>query len=356
MVSFGRELYAVWHIFIAGSPDVPNTYLRRLSDEGEPLEPSRPLFDALTTRVALAPSYSGRTIASYCERDADSLDHPGSQFLDADGRPLGIVPERGDADTRCNTPTNVVWTGERHLFARTRIGGGTWLEVAGRDGESLGVEELDWSWGTGWGWGSNLLVDAFDGTRAWSFFMEEGSRNVSVLAIDARGGHERYTLAEPLAPPDAGPWGGGGNASVLADEHGVIVGFVQYLRTDGGRDGVELRLGLFRYDVDERALVPLGGLPVNVEGQPRILRRSADELLLVSADASRSMVGLPQVEVHRATGEGELLASWVLESPGDDGIRGVDVHTHLGRVFVGYVRVLDFGQTRIELLELGCTP
>ena len=68
------------------------------------------------------------------------------------------------------------------------------------------------------------------------------------------------------------------------------------------------------------------------------------------------MARQPQVEVQRLTGEGEPLAEWILESPGDDGIRAVSVRPHLGRVLVAYVRALDYGEARVELLELGCTP
>ncbi len=348
LVTFGRALHGVWHLFIAGTPDRPNTFARRLGDDGRPLERSRPLFDAITTRVALAPSHSGRTIASYCGRQEDGIDYPRSEFLGPDGAPLGIRPERGDADVRCTTETSVWWTGERHVFARERLTGGLSLERADRDGRSLGFELLDWPiWSGG-------FPTAFDGHRAYAFSATEWApMMVDVLEVDSLGRPTRHTAFAPL-PATTLDSSISGAGAVLADEHGVLVGFTRVTSTGTGREDLELEVLIHRYDPDERAFTALGSPLDSVVGASRLVRRGADEMLMVGVAGGRTFAGDPQVEVQRLTGEGAPLASWVLESPGDDGIRAVDVRAHLGRIFVGYVRVIDYGQTRVELLELGC--
>jgi len=348
LATFGRELHAVWHLFFVGVIDVPNTYARRLSDRGEPLEPSRPLFDAVTTRVALAPSHSGQTIASYCERHDDSIDYPGSRFLDARGRPVGGAVERGDADVRCLRPPSVLWTGERHLFLRNLTGEQLSIESADRDGSSRGLAEVSWPW-----FGAAPAV-AFDGEVALLAFNE--GRDLRVVEIAADGTPTSYSVPAALGRPDEGRYDVG-RMPIHSDGDGFLLGADRFVTTHPFDRTADRALDLFRYDRRERALTRLGSTPIATNGPIQLSRRGPGELLVVGSDVGRGLPGGGSLEVLLLSDTGERLERWVFE-PDDgigEGIRAVDVHAHGSSIYVAYVRVLDHSETRIELLELGCS-
>jgi len=346
LATFGGSLHAVWHLFFLGVIDVPNTYVRPLSERGEPTGPSRPLFDAVTTRVALTPSHSGRTMASYCERHEDTIDYPGSQLLDEGGRPFGDPIERGDADVRCIRPPAVLWTGSRHLFVRALTGSQLSIETADRDGRSLGVSELSWPW-----FGGAL---AFDGEVA--LLASNSSRDLQTMEIGADGRATAVDVPDAIPRAEAGRLEGGA-LPVLADGDGFLLGVDRYVTDHPFDRSAERQLDLVRYDRAARTVTHLGSTPVDIDGPIRLFRRGPGEILAVGNDVSRRAPGGGQLVVMRLTDAGELLDRWTFEADDGigEGIRAVDVHPFGSSIYVAYVRVLDYTETRVELLELGCT-
>jgi len=334
LATFGGELHAIWHLNLFGFIDVPNTFARRLSDDGEPLGPSRPLFDALTIRVDFAPSHGGHTMASFCQRLEDRRDYPRSQLLDPSGRPIGDVLRRVEHDGEaCLSEPRGLWTGERHLFFRRRTTGALIVESADRDGETIGSTEVP-AWSSGWHLEASI---GFDGRRATLLTPGRRGRSPRLVEVDAGGG---VVLDRELAwPPGDEDWRS--TSAALGSPTGPILAGTAESEGRG-------RLGLFRFDRERATLDRVVETELALGGGVRLLRRGPEQILAVA----RAGV----IEVLDIDEGGELLGRWVLGEARGDRFESVDVHPHAGSVFVSYVRQIDRTRSTVEVLQLGCTP
>ncbi len=98
LATIGGRLRAIWNLDFGGFITVPNTFVRTLDDDGHPVEPSRPLLEVPTTKLDVAPSHSGRSIAGFCQRHEDIHDYARSVFFDGDARVVSDIMLRAPAD------------------------------------------------------------------------------------------------------------------------------------------------------------------------------------------------------------------------------------------------------------------
>jgi len=335
LATFGDELHAIWHLNLFGFIDVPNTFARRLADDGVPLEPSRPLFDALTLRADFAASHDGHTMASFCQRLEDRRDYPRAQLLDRYGRPVNEVLQRVEHEGEaCLAGPRALWTGERHLFFRQRSRGPLIVEAADRDGRTVTSTELPWNSS----WNASMSI-GFDGQRATLLTYDElGEPRPRIVEVDARGEVVLDQLLEwPAGYADWNP-----TRAALGAPAGPIWAATEDQEGRG-------RLALFRFDRETEASSSIVESELTVGGSVRLLRRRPEQLLAVFGTDG-------QLEVLDIDQRGEILGHWVFGEARTDRFESVDVHAHRGSVFVSYVRRIDRTRTTVEVLELGCTP
>lgn len=223
--------------------------------------------------------------------------------------------------------------GERHLFARSNRGTGTILDVADRDGHSLGASELAWD--------DDDLEVVFDGERA-TLARDEESGVLAILELDRQGAVALSTRV-PF-PTTRRLYARVGTLEATGGPLAAIATMSPRV--------AEYSLSWFRFDRGATALRSVAevALPPTYVQHIGLLRRGADEILGVLRIGDRE---LSQLLIIRLTEGGEELDRWTL-GEGAGALETTEVHSHLGSVFVSYVRQLDRGVNQVEVLELGC--
>lgn len=353
LVTIGGELYAIWHLNFFGVISVPNTFIRPLDQDAMPIGPSRPLFDASTTRLSVAPSHSGRSIATFCQRLEDRRDYPRSIFLDGRANVIGDILPRAPADAICLYVPLAVWTGDRHLFALSRRGGPATLdfEIADPDARTIRTTDVDYV--------SATEPLAFDGALAtfasWERLSDPlpgGPRSrLRIAQLDVDGSIV-YQRALPW-PTSGVEWD---RQVVVSSDAGPL------LVATGAIDPTSLmpegRLGLMRFDRSRDAVDGVAEIPIELEASElAVTRRSGDELIV-------AVEGRPlndprsdgdQLEILEIRDSGEELDRWTFPDGVGDRSR-FTIHTDRGRVFLTYVHTFWRGNQTVEVLPLGCTP
>jgi hypothetical protein len=129
-----------WADSIDGGNPVPNGFARPLDEIGEPSGPPVLLVDApvsLGVGPSLAAAASGFAVAM-C-RTFGFEDYPSWRFVDATGNPTApehAVQETSESCTTHDTPPQLLWTGERHLFTwiTSSTFGGVFVESSDASG------------------------------------------------------------------------------------------------------------------------------------------------------------------------------------------------------------------------------
>jgi hypothetical protein len=139
LVATDAGLVAAWTIAVNGSDPMPNAFTRALGALGEPLADTTQLTEEVVSfgvGPSLAPVSNGRLGAAMCRRFGFE-EFPSWMFLDTSGLPLAehVVGETSEVCVTFDTAPQLLWTGERHLYAWITSSGDFKVRLESSDAE-----------------------------------------------------------------------------------------------------------------------------------------------------------------------------------------------------------------------------